>query len=340
MPDKTPPAFASREEIVFLYDATNSNPNGDPDQANRPREDPTTGKILVTDLRVKRTIRDYIDLHVKSDGCNVLVKRDQSDDLSTMEMDDLVYKTVYGNDWPAKKKAYEDLSKKKKPSKDDKDKVVAMIKEIRDGLLKNAIDVRAFGAVTTLNNYPWTFTGPVQFSLGMSLNIPVIREIPISPIVATKAESMSGSLGDYKVVDYALIAVPGIACPVLAKKTSFNGADLALIYEALWRGTMALQSRSKANQVSRLLMAVVSKNEQFQAGGLSGLLKIPKSTECTGIADCPIEIEDLVTRLKHFENKIEKIKVKVDPDVKVTVGGKPTTLKDALDGFTIVDFPF
>ena len=325
----------NREEIIFLYDATNSNPNGDPDEENRPREDPVTGKIMVTDLRIKRTMRDFIDSTVSDEKNQILVKRGQADDLSTMQMDDLVFEMIFGKEWKEKKAEYEKLKK-------GKEKLISMATDIRKGLLTHAWDVRTFGSVTTLDNFPWTFTGALQFSLGMSLNVPNIREIPISPIVATKEAAHSGSLGNYKVVDYALIAVPGIACPSIAKENGFTNNDLELAYNALWKGTMALQSRSKVGQVSRLLCAVQSKNGLFQVGGLAGTLEIEESDDRTGIDDCIVLLDKFVGRLVEFKDQIEKIKLKEDPDLRCTLNGKSITVKKALEdkGFLVEGFAF
>ncbi len=320
-----------REEIIFLYDATNTNPNGDPDQENRPRLDNLTGNILVTDLRIKRTIRDYVESEFDEDKNQIVVKRQHTASGKTMQMDELIFEIIYGDNWESKLKEYE------KNGKDD----IETLKSIRESILANCFDVRAFGCVTTLDGFPWTFTGAVQFSLGMSLNQPNLREVPIAPIVATKEDVTSGGLGNYKGVDYALISVPGIVCPNIAKGNTFTKEDLNLIYESLWNGTKALHSRSKVGQIPRLLLSVVSKDGKFQIGGLASKLELIEDEDLTGIKDVKLEINPLLDRLETFEENIEKIKYKIDPDIKFVKNGEETELLKELEKkFDVEEFEF
>lgn len=215
--------IANRYEFVLLFDVENGNPNGDPDAGNMPRTDPETGFGLVTDVCLKRKIRNYVET-VKEDAAgyriyikdNVPLNRSDSEAYAALEVD------------PGKIKEL----KKGNPNLD---------KDIRDWMCKNFFDVRAFGAVMT------TFTkaalncgqvrGPVQLSFAKSVDPILPQETTITRIAITTeadAERKQTEMGRKYIVPYGLYRAEGYISANLARKvTGFSDTDLELLWEAI-----------------------------------------------------------------------------------------------------------
>jgi len=142
----------NRQEILFLYDVTDANPNGDPLDENKPRIDEETGINIVTDVRLKRTIRDYLYDYKGFDGSNG--------------------KDIFVREIESEKGGIKDG---KARAKDFNENV--------DEILQKAIDIRLFGGVIPLDKASITFTGPVQFNMGRSLNKVNLKHIKGSFVV-------------------------------------------------------------------------------------------------------------------------------------------------------------
>lgn len=213
----------NRYEFVILFDVENGNPNGDPDAGNMPRIDPETGYGLVTDVCLKRKIRNYVET-VKEDeaGYNIYIK----EDVPLNRSDNKAYEYLGVND-----KTIKEL-KKKDPEADIK---------IRDFMCRNFYDIRAFGAVMT------TFVkaslncgqvrGPVQIGFARSIDPIVSQEITITRVAITTekdAENKSTEMGRKNIVPYALYRAEGYISANLARKvTGFSEEDLELLWEAI-----------------------------------------------------------------------------------------------------------
>lgn len=213
----------NRYEFVILFDVENGNPNGDPDAGNMPRVDPETGLGLVTDVCLKRKIRNYVET-VKEDvaGYRIYVK----DGVPLNRNDAEAYKQldVTDKNIKEKKKADPDLDRK-----------------IRDWMCANFYDIRTFGAVMT------TFVkaalncgqvrGPVQLGFARSVDPVVPQEITITRVaISTEedAEKKGTEMGRKYIIPYGLYRCEGYISANLARKTTgFSEEDLKLLWEAI-----------------------------------------------------------------------------------------------------------
>ncbi|MDR3216776.1 MAG: type I-C CRISPR-associated protein Cas7/Csd2 [Clostridiaceae bacterium] len=205
----------NRYEFVVLFDIENGNPNGDPDAGNLPRVDSETSHGIVTDVCVKRKIRNYVEL-VKNDEeyYNILIKQD---DLLNSKF----------------KKAYE--ASGLKTGQKGKDK--RSVQSAREFMCKNYYDVRTFGAVMSTGDDPCGIVrGPVQINFARSIDPVFIQEITITRIAVTneKDAGKDNEMGRKHVVPYALYKTEGYVSALLAQKvTGFNEDDLELLWEAV-----------------------------------------------------------------------------------------------------------
>lgn len=213
----------NRYEFVVLFDVENGNPNGDPDAGNMPRIDPETGYGLVTDVCLKRKIRNYVET-VKEDekGYGIYIK----EDIPLNRSDNKAYEYLGVTD-----KTVKEL-KKKDPDADVK---------IRDFMCRNFFDIRTFGAVMT------TFVkaslncgqvrGPVQLGFARSIDPIISQEVTITRVAITTekdAENKSTEMGRKNIVPYALYRAEGYISANLARKvTGFSEDDLELLWEAI-----------------------------------------------------------------------------------------------------------
>lgn len=217
----------NRYEFVILFDVENGNPNGDPDAGNLPRIEPESGYGLVTDVCIKRKIRNYVEA-VKEDGAS----QEQG------------YKIYIKEDVPLNRSdntAYEYLNTNEKEIKDLKKKDPDVDRKIRDFMCSNFFDIRAFGAVMT------TFVkaalncgqvrGPVQLGFARSVDPIISQEVTITRVAITTekdAENKSTEMGRKNIVPYGLYRAEGYISANLARKvTGFTEEDLELLWEAI-----------------------------------------------------------------------------------------------------------
>lgn len=220
----------NRYEFVVLFDVENGNPNGDPDAGNMPRIDPESGLGIVTDVCLKRKIRNYIET-VKEDeeGYKIYIK----ENIPLNRSDREACKSLGIND-DEDKKVTEALKKLKKSDKD------ADIK-LRDYMCRNFYDIRAFGAVmTTLVKASLNcgqVRGPVQLGFARSIDPVISQEVTITRVAITTekdAENKSNEMGRKSIVPYGLYRVEGYISANLARKvTGFSEEDLELLWNAI-----------------------------------------------------------------------------------------------------------
>lgn len=213
----------NRYEFVVLFDVENGNPNGDPDAGNLPRLDPETGLGLVTDVCIKRKIRNYVEL----------VKEDQDG-----------YKIYIKDGVPLNRsdaEAFTALNVTEKDIKNAKKKDENLDAKIRDFMCEHFYDIRTFGAVMT------TFVknklncgqvrGPVQISFAQSIDPIVPNEITITrTAITTEADAAEKTteMGRKSIVPYGLYRAEGFVSANLARKTTgFSEDDLNLLWEAI-----------------------------------------------------------------------------------------------------------
>lgn len=216
-------AIKNRYEFVILFDVENGNPNGDPDAGNMPRIDPETGYGLVTDVCLKRKIRNYVEtVKEDEDGYGIYIR----EDVPLNRSDNKAYEALGVDD-----KTVKEL-KKKDPDADIK---------IRDFMCRKFFDIRTFGAVMT------TFVkaslncgqvrGPVQLGFARSIDPIISQEVTITRVAITTekdAESKNTEMGRKNIVPYALYRAEGYISANLARKvTGFSQEDLELLWEAI-----------------------------------------------------------------------------------------------------------
>ena len=211
----------NRYEFIVLFDVENGNPNGDPDAGNMPRIDPETGYGIVTDVCLKRKIRNYVDtVKEGEEGYRIYIREDAP--LNTKDEEALEYLQI------------EDTKQLKKTDPD------AELK-IRDFMCKNFYDIRTFGAVMT------TFVraklncgqvrGPVQLSFARSVDPIIGQEVTITRIAITKKDASAEKateMGRKNIVPYALYRAEGYISANLARKTTgFTEEDLDILWDAI-----------------------------------------------------------------------------------------------------------
>jgi len=290
MSEKKKEIIQKRRELVFVYSVRDSNPNGDPDDENRPRTD-DEGYVLVSDVRLKRTIRDYL----LTNGSEVLIRREYDEDGNILNMENLIQESL--------------------GEKDAADRNIILEK-----IPKKFIDSRLFGFVATVKNANCSLTGPIQFAIGKSLNKPTITTHTITSVMSG-ASARGGSIGNFHVLDYALIRFQGVICPKLACESGMTNADLDTFYKALWMGISTLNTRSKFNHIPKLLLAFRSSDTEFLCGELAYKLDIEKN----GSQDeDPILIFDkLVDRIEKLgKDNIEAVEYKMQPGFKLKYKNK------------------
>lgn len=204
--------IANRYEFIMLFDVENGNPNGDPDAGNTPRVDAETGYGYITDVCLKRKIRNYVELVKEGEkGYNILIKPDRTLNAKFTE-------------------AYEEENlptNKKGANVDD-------VRKARDYMCRNYYDVRTFGAVMSTGDDPCGIVrGPVQINFAKSQSPISIQDVTITRKARTKAAGET-EMGRKSIIPYALYRAEGYVSASLAQKlTGFDEEDLELLWNAI-----------------------------------------------------------------------------------------------------------
>lgn len=206
----------NRYDFVMLFDVENGNPNGDPDAGNAPRMDAETGYGYVTDVCLKRKIRNYVELVKEGEaGFNILVKPDRSLNAKFTE-------------------AYEaegiEVGKKGKKADD--------VKKACEYMCRNYYDVRTFGAVMSTGDDPCGIVrGPVQLTFGRSVSPIAIEDVTITRQARTtdeRVETGNTEMGKKSIIPYALYRAEGYVSAALAQKTTkLSEDDLSVLWDAI-----------------------------------------------------------------------------------------------------------
>lgn len=292
----------NRSEILFLYEIENANPNGDPLNENRPRFDSEENKVLVSDVRLKRTIRDYWFEYKGYNGSS--------------DKDIFVRETKYS---------------------DGKEEFIAsgsrraeLFKESSDKVLETCIDVRVFGGVLPIKKDTFTYTGPVQFQMGKSLHqTEIITEQGTGAFASGDKKKQTTFRTEYK-IPYALIGFNGIVNEKAAQYTKMTEDDRKLLLEGIWNGTKNLISRSKFGQ-NPLLLFTVNYKEPYYIGGLRQRLKInseKSDLQIRNTEDYKIDLTGLLKEIKAQADKITSVEVQVDSRLEFLNNGEAYTLEN------------
>ena len=238
-------AIKNRYEFVILFDVANGNPNGDPDAGNMPRIDAETGHGIVTDVCLKRKIRNYVEtLKEDAEGYQIYIK--EGIPLNT-------------SDQRAYKDAGTDETKLTKMKKNEKDPID---EKIRAFMCRNFFDIRTFGAVmvtfvkAALNC--GQIRGPVQLGFARSIDPIVSQEVTITRVAITKpedAEVKKTEMGRKHIIPYGLYRAEGYVSANLARRvTGFSEDDLALLWEAILNMFELDRSAARGNMACRKLI--------------------------------------------------------------------------------------
>lgn len=308
----------NRSELLFLYDVKRCNPNGDPLDANRPRIDEESGRCLVTDVRLKRTIRDYL-MNKGYDGGT-------KGDIFIRDIDG---KPVTG---ATRSEAYES----------------------REDFCQKFIDVRLFGGVSapgdkggsggegeeidagdteekskvkkgkggSKKGKVFHYTGPVQFSMGYSLNRVHENFIKGTGAFATKEGAEQKTFREEYNITYGMIAFHGVVNENAARHVGTTENDISEMTEAIWNGTKDLLTRSKKGHMPRLLVKI-DYQDGFFIGDLCERLRLiagegKKLDALEDVDDFTIDTKALNEALRKHNDKIISISVQADERLKMT----------------------
>jgi len=295
-----------RSEVLFLYDVKWGNPNGDPLDENKPRMDEATSTLIVTDVRLKRTIRDYLQ-----NACNETL-------------------WVTGEAVSPKNRLKE--LELKVPDKGE-----GKLEQLMRELYEKCIDVRLFGAVVPAverGAMETSLTGPVQFRYGRSLHRVKWEFIQGTAAFLSKEGAEQRSFREEYVVPYVLIAFYGVVNDLAAKDTGLRDEDIGKMYKAMWFGTKNLITRSKMEQTPRLLLIVEYKDGvKFHHGELDYLVRVESEKddfELRDVTDFKLQVGDLIDSLSTIKEKIEKIRFAVDKRLKTVCGQEEGSIENFL----------
>lgn len=215
-------SLSNRYEFVFLFDVRDGNPNGDPDAGNMPRTDVETGQGLVTDVCLKRKIRDYVSLIKEDDpGYEMYVKNGAV----LNKQHDRAYTALNISEADIKK--VKGTNGKKKPGAEN-------LKKLTEWMTQNFFDIRTFGAVMSTNINAGQVRGPIQMTFARSIDPVEVQEHNITRKAVTREEDdKENEMGRKYTIPYGLYRCHGYVSAHFADRTGFSDEDLELVCNAL-----------------------------------------------------------------------------------------------------------
>ncbi len=324
-------------ELLYLYDAQLCNPNGDPDEENKPRMDYETGRNLASDVRLKRYLRDYWLALSEAEWKEL--GYDPKPDVWVRQLED-----ENGNAIRVSAKQRIDGLAKEFGAKSAKE--AAKKPEFSRWLLERLIDARLFGATIPIGEgegerggASLTLTGPVQFSWGYSLNrVEILPSPTISSQFAGREREEKGQYGtfgkDWR-VKYSLLAFYGTISAWRARHTGLTEQDIQLLDHSLLEALPLLATtRSKLGQAPRLYLRVQYRDDRTLLGDLREGLSLEREEGLKDLNEVVLDFTGLVERLRSAKDKIEKLVFWAHPEL---ASGKE--LKAALekDKLTVQD---
>jgi len=300
--------YSKNSEILFIYDAKLCNPNGDPDDENKPRMDYETKRNLVSDVRLKRYIRDYLE----SIGYEVFVTKIEGKSVSATDRI---------------KKFFENQNKAVVINK--------LVKDDLDLILSKLIDIRFFGATLPIKaqegeekGVATNFIGPIQFNWGYSLNkVDIVESSSITSIFSGKEEEY-GTFGKDWRVYYSLISFYGIISGYRAKETNLTDEDVKMFDSILLNSIPKMAStRSKIGQTPRFLLRIEYTNQDSFLGDLRDYVILDKIEGLRDIKDFVMDLDLLYNLLKENKGKIENLYIFEDNDLNIKGGSFKEKIK-------------
>lgn len=233
-----------RHDFAFLFDVTNGNPNGDPDAGNLPRIDPETMRGLVTDVCIKRKIRDWVDMtHGDQERFEIYV---QNKGIALNDYNRRAHQAVFGaaengqGEQPVSEGKRSKGAKGGEQGKDGKMEIessAARQNGRREWMCQHFYDIRTFGAVLSTGDYPaGQVRGPIQLTFAQSVDPIVPLDISITRVAVTeidKDKKTTTTMGRKAFVPYGLYLGYGFFVPHFARQTGFSAEDLELFWTAM-----------------------------------------------------------------------------------------------------------
>ncbi len=306
----------NRSELLFVYDAQDCNPNGNPIGDNRPRRDPDTGQGIITDVRLKRYLRDQL----LDDGYDIYVKKvdGEAKTRTTLIKDTL--------DMVGDAEEIED------------------VEDLGTDFLQAAADVRYFGATLSFESsddeedeafreglndaLPNHYQGPVQFLPAKSLNKVEENEEydSLTSVISTGEDNRQGGFGlDDKRIKYGIFPFWGLVDNNGAESTQLDQEDVERLDTLCWRALKnQTTSRSKLGQEPRLYLRVEYTEGNYHIGGLHEMLDLGDGTEesIRSVSDVVVDGTELIQALDSARNRIKEIHIVGDDRLTVAVDGE------------------
>lgn len=310
----------NRNEFLFLYDIKNGNPNGDPDE-NRPRIDEVSKRCYVTDVRLKRFIRDYLIQAASEDAILVTEMNRKTVNLTERVKQRLLKGEI--NEENQKEISGADLLSK---------------------TLDYFIDLRMFGSPLAFKDAPdnWgdtgTLTGPIQINFGETLNQVEETTFHGTSTFSSKEEKKQGTFTTYYAIPYGLIAFHGVANENAAETTKLTQTDMDNFKIALWKGvreSVTANTRTKREQQPRLLLNIAYKEKitlaekdekgtakevstEYHIGSLEEKIKlnskVVEEINIRKVADYTLDPSKLFDAISRVKDKIERIEYCLSPE--------------------------
>ncbi|MDT0644220.1 type I CRISPR-associated protein Cas7 [Zunongwangia sp. F363] len=330
------PSITNSSDFLFVYEAIQCNPNGDPDQENKPRMDYDTKTNLVTDTRIKRFIRDY--LKASNNDEVVFVDMEGDSKVSVDSKLKAVIKRTIENEGELERAfannpealiVYKEVISKEKDAEgvwkvitDKKFKQKEVNYELLAYLVKEKfLDIRMFGSAFAVGGFTKAYTGPIQLNWGYSFN--KVELIDSSSIVTIMNDDSSTFGKDYR-VHYSLLGFNGTINAPAAKTTGLTQDDVLEFRKAIWESIPASPTRSKLNQYPKLYLEIVY-NEGVSNGQFGDLRNFVETEPKEGVTDKQVRkfkdlsidltaLKSLIAHDKNGEHKIKEVIIKTSAD--------------------------
>ena len=334
----------NNSDFLFIFESIMSNPNGDPDQENKPRMDYDTDTNLCTDSRVKRDVRDLMI----EEGIDVFVSMEEGAKVSgDSKLEAVINKLLLDTSFVEKifseeesyKKIFEDLrtelEKRNKDKKDDEKELIFKALQGKKNIKLNSYilsqiikdkfpDIRMFGGAFAVAGFNKPYTGPIQINWGYSLNR--VELVESNSIVTIMNDDNSTFGKDYRVY-YSLLAFNGTVNKFQAKKTGLSDEDLQMFRDYTWNAVSALPTRSKLNQYPKLYLEI-GYNDGFYNGHFGDLRQYVRVSPKDEIAD------NKVRALKDLNIDLSALKALIEEDSKNDKAIRSVYLKSS-EGFDL-----
>jgi len=281
----------NRSEILFLYDAKDCDPNGDP-FTGEPRFDEDTQKAMVSDVRLKRYIRDYID---KFESDEEKDKKDKSKIVFYSSLGET--QTVGG-----RRESLSDMLDKDDPN----------------DLLNKCIDIRLFGCVLAEKGSNVDLTGAVQFkNMNRSINKVELKPLQNTSVMKTGEDKEQGAIATSSQVPYALFSTVGYVNPKTAEINGTKQKDLELMFKALWNQINLINTRSKTGQTSRLLLKINYGDAISKISDVETLIKLKDGDDGTNYRNFEdiendLDFSQFVNIVKENKDRLDSIEYEID----------------------------